>query len=293
MKYLYSTVVRGIITVLENHLLEEWKLADYAKKVGYSKYYLTRQFKKETGMTIGEYVRTRRLAIAAFLLLHSNMSILEISFELQFQSQEAFTRAFKELYEIPPGKYRKHMQTLVKVEGGNMVNMDKVKGWVITGSNPELFEMNVDHSIFHAGKSSGHFSSKGAVEGQFGAMMQVFSAEKWRGKRMRISCFIKTNNVSKCGAWCNIDNYVGDTIQFDNMDNRPIKGTTDWNYYTIVLDVPVESASIQFGILLVGSGDVWVDCFKLEEVDSSVPSTNMLDQPENLPLEPINLGFDE
>ena len=293
MSKLYSTVVREIITVLETHLLKEWKLDDYASKIGYSKFYLTRQFKKETGMTIGEYVRKRRLATAAFLLLHSDLSILEITFELQFQSQEAFTRAFKELYEMPPGKYRRDMQSLHKSEVGTMVNVDKVKGWLITGTNPELFEMKVDHKVFHAGKASGHFSSKTAGNGQFGAMMQMFSAENWRGKRMRLSCFIKTKDVSKCGAWCRVDNYVGDTIQFDNMDNRPIQGTTDWNYYTIVLDVPAESATIQFGILLVGPGDVWVDSFKLEEVDSSVPSTNMLDQPEDLPLEPINLGFDE
>ncbi|MEK4628573.1 hypothetical protein MKZ17_10235 [Solibacillus sp. FSL R7-0682] len=77
------------------------------------------------------------------------------------------------------------------------------------------------------------------------------------------------------------------------MENRSIHGTTDWNYYSIVLDVPEESTSIHFGILLVGSGEIWIDGVKFEEVDRTVPSTNMASSPDDLPLEPINLGFDE
>jgi hypothetical protein len=104
--------------------------------------------------------------------------------------------------------------------------------------------------------------------------------------------FLKDRGSLKCGVWCRVDNASSDVIQFDNMDNRPIHGTTDWNYYSIVLDVPKESASIHFGILLTGTGKVWVDGFKFGEADLSVASTNMLTQ-DKLPLEPINLGFDE
>ena len=40
---------------------------------------------------------------------------------------------------------------------------------------------------------------------------------------------------------------------FDNMRNRPIKGSTDWTMYEIILDVPENSYSMNFGILLAGS----------------------------------------
>ena len=53
------------------------------------------------------------------------------------------------------------------------------------------------------------------------------------------------------GVWMRVDNQVGDVLQFDNMSNRAIVGTLDWNYYSIVLDIPKESASISFGILLL------------------------------------------
>jgi AraC family transcriptional regulator len=69
---MYSEMVMDIVNVLEEHLMDEWQLEDYAAKIGYSKFHLTRALKKETGMTIGEYIRKRRLAMAALFLLHSD-----------------------------------------------------------------------------------------------------------------------------------------------------------------------------------------------------------------------------
>lgn len=291
---MYSKVTQDVIYSLEECLLDEWQLDDYASHIGYSKFHLSRIFKQETGLTISEYIRKRRLAIAAMYLLYSDESIIQIAFELCYQSQEAFTRSFKELYKMPPGKYRKIMRTLQGMEEKNMSDLTTIKGWILSGSHPTFYEMKTDGQIFHTGMKSGLLASKTDVgEGQFGTMMQSFSAENWLGKRIKLSCFLKTDEVVKCGAWCRVDNSTGDVIQFDNMDNRPIQGTTDWNFYSIVLDVPKESASIHFGILLIGTGKVWADGFKFEEVDLSVTSTNMLGQEKNLPLEPINLGFDE
>lgn len=291
---MYSEVVLDVVNVLEEHLMDEWQLEDYAEKIGYSKFHLTREFKKETGMTIVEYIRKRRLAMAALFLLHSDLSIMQISMELHFQSQEAFTRSFKSLYNMTPGKYRTTMRILQKTEDGQMTISNLVKGWILSGSNPESYEMKTDSQVFHSGTKSGYLASTLSVgEGQFGTMMQSFSAEQWHGKRIKLSCFLKTDKVNKCGAWCRVDNHIGDTLQFDNMYNRSIHGTTNWNYYTIVLDVPEESASIHFGVMLIGSGKVWADSFQFEEVELEIPTTNMLTKNEELPLEPINLGFDE
>ena len=290
---MYSQLVQHIVDTLEENILSEWQLEQYAGKIGYSKFYLTRQFKKETGLSIGAYIRKRRLAVAAFLLLHSDETILDISFECQFQSQEAFTRAFKELYQMPPGKYRNLMRSINFKEEQEMTK-NEVKGWLLTGTNPSLYTIKADHEVFHTGSKSGYLgSTQPAEEGQFGTLMQVFSAKNWIGKRMKMSCFLKTKNAMKCGAWCRIDTKNGDLLQFDNMDNRSIHGTTDWNYYSIVLDVPEESAAIHFGVLLVGSGEVWIDGVSFEEVDSSVPSTNITGSATDLPLEPVNLGFDD
>lgn len=289
----YSQATQRTIAYIEEQLLEEISFDCLPGNAGYSKYHLSRIFKQETGMTIGEYIRMRRLAMAASYLLYSNASIVTIAVTLQFQSQEAFTRAFKEVYALPPGKYRKLMQSLNMMEEEKLVeSSEQVKGWTLSGANPELYQFHTDDQVFHSGKRSGvlYSTTANANNGQFATMMQGFLARGYKGKRLKMSCYLKTVDATKCGAWMRIDNSMGDTIQFDNMDQRAVTGTTDWNHYSIVLDVPEESDSIYFGVLLIGSGKVWADGFRLEEVDEKVPSTNMLTQ-TSLPKHPANLDF--
>lgn len=291
----YSEATQKTISYIEGNLTEEIQLDVFPVVIGYSKFHLLRIFKEETGKSIGEYIRLRRLTTAALLLLHSDETILAIAFLFHFQSQEAFTRAFKEVYAVPPGKYRKLM-TDVKMldeEEKKMNTSEQIKGWSLSGSNPELYELVVDSTVCHTGKQSGLLYAKREVdEQQFATMMQGFQADQYSKKRLKLSCFLKTEQADKCGAWLRIDNGNGDTVQFDNMDNRPILGTTDWNHYSIVLDVPEDSASIHFGVLLIGNGKVWADGFRFEEVNEKVPTTNMLFE-EHLPAHPTNLNFSE
>lgn len=290
----YSEITRKTVSYIESNLTEDINLDSVTSVIGYSKYHLSRLFKKDTGKSIVEYIRLRRLALAATLLLETEEPILTIGFLFHFQSQEAFSRAFKEVYSLPPGKYRQLMRAVRIIKEENVLNnQEQINGWNLSGSYTELYELTVDDKVFHTGTKSGLLFAKGeANEQQFGTMMQGFQAENYKNKRIKMSCFLKTEQVTKCGAWLRIDNVSGDTLQFDNMDSRSIHGTTDWNHYSIVLDVPEESASIHFGVLLVGKGKVWADGFRFEEVNEKVDSTNMLLQ-ENLPKQPINLDFSE
>lgn len=289
----YSRATQQTIHYIEEHLHHELLLDDLVLAAGYSKYHLTRIFKQETGKSLSEYIRMRRLAVAAMLLLHTEHSILDIALELHFQSQEAFTRSFRELYAMPPGKYRKMMKSICRTEEDYMVPAQEVKGWFLSGSHPWKYNYAIDEKVFHSGNRSGVlYSIESADEGEFGTMMQSFLADEYKGKRLKMSCYLKSENAHKCAAWCRVDNAAGDSIQFDNMDNRAILGTTDWNYYTIVLDVPEESDSIHFGVLLIGSGKVWADGFSFEVVDEKTPLTNMEIQ-KILPKQPANLDFSE
>ena len=56
------------------------------------------------------------------------------------------------------------------------------------------------------------------------------------------------------------------TLGFDNMNDRPILGTTKWTKYEIEMDVPVDSIYITFGYLLKGGGIAWADDFTIETV---------------------------
>ena len=105
--------------------------------------------------------------------------------------------------------------------------------------------------------------------------MQGIKADDYRGKRVRLSGYVKGENIAQyAGLWLRVDG-AGYSLNFDNMSNRPIKGTTDWKKYEVVLDVPEESIAIAFGILLRGEGQVWIDDLQLEVVGQDMPTTGL------------------
>jgi hypothetical protein len=60
------------------------------------------------------------------------------------------------------------------------------------------------------------------------------------------------------------------------MQNRSIRGTTDWQRYAVVLDVAADANHLSYGLLMAdGAGTAWLDDAAVEIVDRSVPSTTM------------------
>ncbi|MCL2722764.1 MAG: helix-turn-helix transcriptional regulator [Treponema sp.] len=80
---------------------------DAAKTANYSLKQLNRIFSMTTGLTLGEYIRMFKLTQALFDLKYSEIPIIDIAFKYGYESQEAFTRAFKEVFSLNPGKFRK------------------------------------------------------------------------------------------------------------------------------------------------------------------------------------------
>jgi hypothetical protein len=129
-----------------------------------------------------------------------------------------------------------------------------------------------------------------SVDG-FGTLMQSIRAEQYKGKRVRLSGFVNSREVvGWAGLWMRVDQGK-DAVAFDNMQGRPIKGTTAWQRYDVVLDVPPEATGISFGILLAGTGEVWLSGTKFDVVGMDAPVTSTGDN--NLPEKPVNLDFTE
>lgn len=289
----YEAAIQRTIDWIESNIHEQISAEDIADGVSFSKFHFHRIFQSSVGMSVAVYIRMRRLANAAVALLQSDERIIDIAMYYQFESQEAFTRAFKKMYALPPGQYRRIMSDVTTKKEDIGMEKENV-GWFLSGSHPFNYEMGVDRENVHQGSVSGYIKSKTVQDiSEFATMMQQFKADKYRQQRIRLSCFIKTKDVQQfSGLWMRVDNASGDIVQFDNMSNRPIVGTNHWNHYAVVLDIPDNSATISFGVLLSGSGHVWTDQFSFEKVDNSVETTN-LESPSVLLDEPINLSFEE
>lgn len=99
-------IVKKVLNYIEDNLENEINIDKIARNVGYSKFYLYRIFSESTGITIYKYLQSRRLTIAAEKLIKTNEPITKIAYEAGYDSQQAFSLAFKQLYVYPPKIYR-------------------------------------------------------------------------------------------------------------------------------------------------------------------------------------------
>jgi len=125
--------------------------------------------------------------------------------------------------------------------------------------------------------------------------MQEFDAASYVGKRVRVTCWITSENVGDwAGLWMRVDS-GSKTVAFDNMQSRAIHGTTGWRNYAVVLDVPKDATGIFFGVLVSKTGTVWLNSVQFDAVGTDVPVTSMStgNSPPQLPSGPTNLNFEE
>lgn len=166
-------------------------------------------------------------------------------------------------------------------------------GWIAAGSAPRDYDMGADQAVAHLGKASGFIRSKADKPSGFGTLMQMCRADRYRGRRVRMSAWVKSESIPGwASVWMRVDGEDGKVLAFDNMQSRPIKGTTAWTRHEVVLDVAPNAKNLAFGILLDGTGAAWIDEVGFEVVDKSVATTGM-PAGEELAAEPTNLDFEK
>ncbi|GLR90099.1 hypothetical protein [Bradyrhizobium iriomotense] len=160
-------------------------------------------------------------------------------------------------------------------------------GWFAFGDSFIDYEMGVDDQTQYHGKASGYIKSRRPPRG-FGSLTQVFKSDKYRGARLQVTAFVKTANVQGwAGLWMRVDG-AEKTIVIDNMQDRPIRATTGWTKYAVVLDVARDSRNIAFGVLLDGTGQAWIADIEFKVVGKETPLTGASPA---YPDEPTNLDF--
>ena len=164
--------------------------------------------------------------------------------------------------------------------------------WFLAGSNPQDYVVSTDRSAAHGGGACALLASKSDNPKGFGTLMQTTQAGSLRGKRLRLTAYVRSQGVKEwAGLWLRMDGSNPPPLSFDNMHDRPIKGDSIWQPYSIVLDVPQEATAVAFGVLLHGAGKVWLDSAGFDIVDESVPTTGV--PAPRLPLAPSNLDFEQ
>lgn len=150
------------------------------------------------------------------------------------------------------------------------------KGW---GDKPIThYEYGLDNKEKRAEKPSAYIKSTGPVsKDEVACLSQCIKANQYRGKQIKLSGFKKIKDVTGAGAGVSLCVMVeGEQSAFDStmMHKEPTTGTIPWKQFQIVLDVPQNATTILYGPTLCGTGQIWVNDFKLEIVGKSkkVPS---------------------
>lgn len=125
---------------IEDRLLEPLSVREIAEASGFSPWYFQRVFRAVVGESLGSYIRKRRLGRSIEALLETDRRILDIALDHGFESQEAYTRAFSAVFELPPGRFRARGQRVSALELPRLVEERLVHRERLRGTEPRIEE---------------------------------------------------------------------------------------------------------------------------------------------------------
>ena len=102
----HNKTVERICAYLAANYRQKFSLSEVAARFYLSPYYLSRLFKNKAGMNFSEYISMRKIERAKALLTETDLSVAEISRQLNYPEQNSFSRFFKSKVGIPPQTYR-------------------------------------------------------------------------------------------------------------------------------------------------------------------------------------------
>ncbi|HEY9760274.1 MAG TPA: hypothetical protein V6C97_34270 [Oculatellaceae cyanobacterium] len=152
-------------------------------------------------------------------------------------------------------------------------------GWSIKYTLPVSWKL--DQTVpdqFESGSVSGqpqvwYVRSRVFPATGFGNLAQTVDPQPFLGKRVKFTASVRTEDIIKAQLWMRLDDKTAGVMSADNMINRPIVGTTDWNRYECVLDVPRSTVLISCGLIITKGGSAWIKDAFLEEVSPFASTT--------------------
>ncbi|MEY9969642.1 AraC family transcriptional regulator [Lysinibacillus sp. RC46] len=99
--------IQKAINYIEEHLLDDITMEQIAREVNSSVFHFQRTFSILTDMSIADYIRRRRLTLAAQELINTEQKVIDLSYKYGYDSPEAFTKAFRKQHNLTPSEARK------------------------------------------------------------------------------------------------------------------------------------------------------------------------------------------
>ena len=123
--------IQKAIDFIEKNLSEELDIEEIAGEAAVSPFYFQRIFGALCGLTVGDYIRARRMTLAAQELAGSEAKVIDVALKYGYDSPDSFTKAFLRFHGISPSKAREPGAPLrsmaplhirITLEGGSMLD---------------------------------------------------------------------------------------------------------------------------------------------------------------------------
>lgn len=127
----WVTGIQNAINYIEEHLTDEIDFDLISKEAACSSFYFQRIFSILCGITIGDYIRNRRLTLAGNELCVSDVKVIDVALKYGYESPESFTRAFTKFHGITPSEAKKdgsklksfsRLSVKITLSGGNIMD---------------------------------------------------------------------------------------------------------------------------------------------------------------------------
>lgn len=127
----WTTCLRKTIDYIEENLENDIDIGKIAGNVFVSPFYLQKGFQIITGLSIGEYIRGRRLYEAAVKISESDVKIIDVAFRYGYETPESFSKAFTRFHGVTPSGIRENPKLIhtflplkikINIYGGNSMN---------------------------------------------------------------------------------------------------------------------------------------------------------------------------
>lgn len=180
----WTEAISKAITYIEQNITEDISIEDVAKHVNISAFYFQKGFSLLCGYTITEYIRNRRLALAAGELAAGNMKVIDAAVKYGYDSPDSFTKAFTRFHGVTPSVVQKNatmiksfvpLKIKISLEGGYSMDyrLAQKDSFTVMGSYRKFpyTNANTDIPAFwkeHYEKGKGEY-----VCGMFGVNMDV------------------------------------------------------------------------------------------------------------------------
>ena len=179
------------LNYIDEHLLEEIDLNQVDRIAGCSNYHFQRMFTYLAQISLHEYIKRRRLSLAALDCIHTNERILDIALKYGYQSNDSFTRAFVGFHGFTPSYLRKHKiqmssypklsfqltvkgnsvmkVSIVEKDAFNLIGISKRVPIVFNGVNPSIMEMfkSLNSEMIGQLKSINDIEPKGIISASY------------------------------------------------------------------------------------------------------------------------------